>query len=185
LSDGVQPWVQEAQGWETSGDTSAVELRDDTVEGWGGTRGSAVSVVGAFVKDTEVLGLGGDIWESTAGSVVVSLVLVTDGLEVALDREVLVPWAREEIGETSGGEEDGPFGRDIAGSADGGYVWAGSWELGLEFGGVFSVVGETEVTGSGISRGEEDGFSTGTKLREELADLFGVGGWDLLLVFSI
>lgn len=101
-----------------------------------------------MVDDSEVLGLGCDVGEAAAAGVVVALVLVTDFLEVGGDGEFLVPGTGPDVGEAAGGEEGRYFGLDVAGSADGGYVWTGGGELGLEFRGVLAVVGEAEVARS-------------------------------------
>lgn len=127
-----------------------------------------------MIDNTEILGLGCDVWEAAAGSVVEASILVADLLEVRRDGDFLVQWSRPEVGESAGREEHGSLRLDVPRPADGSHIWARGGELRLELGGVLAVVGEAVIANSGIARREQDGLSTCTELGEEVADLVGV-----------
>ena len=185
LTSGVNPWVQEAQRWEVGWYTSRVEQCNDSVECRCCTRSSSISIIDSLVNDSEVLSLCCNIWESTSLSIVETLEVIANLGEILGDSEFLVQRTRPNVRETARGEEDGNFGLDVTSSADTGDVWAGSRELGLEFQGILAVVGEAVVTRSWITGGEDDGFSSGAELGEEVADLGSVADWDFLLVLAV
>jgi len=82
-------------------------------------------------------------------------------------------------------EEYRLFRLDVPGSTYTCNVGAGSRELRLKLQIILSVVGNAVVSSSGIARREEDAFTAGTKLTEELADLFCVGDGNFLLVLTV
>lgn len=82
--------------------------------------------------------VGRNVWETTALKVgvfaVVILGLVADLSQVLLDGGVLVPGAREVVGETAGGGIPRNFGADVGGSSNCSHVGASGWEDGVELG---------------------------------------------------
>jgi len=65
----IDPWVEEAQWWLAGMDTCRVEQAHNTCEGWCRSTGPGDERVVAFIEDMEVVRLGSNIWESTAGLV--------------------------------------------------------------------------------------------------------------------
>lgn len=96
------------------------------------------------------------------------------------------PRLSEVVGETSTGEADGDFGVHADGTADGGDEGARRREVRDELLGVLAIVRETvTATNTIITRGEHDGATAGTELREEAADLDSVVLGNGLLVVTV
>jgi hypothetical protein len=114
----VDHWVQESQRRQFLLQPRIVEQRDETVEGGARSRSSTDGDWGALEEDTEVVGLGGDVWVCATVGIEETFVGLTEALEERRDSFLLVGWAGEVVAKSAAREVDSDF-RNMSGSANG------------------------------------------------------------------
>lgn len=125
------------------------------------------------------------VGEATALLVKEVAVRVADLVEVLLDDAFLVHGALVVHGEATGREINGLFGARLVRASDRGNPWAGAREGGLKVSVVGAVVANAGVAGTGIARGENDGYTARAELADHGAHLEGVLAGHGLLFFTV